>query len=120
MSQVVSMAPCVESASQSAPVPEFQGLFTSECLHLSTDSGFSNSLQAPTHPNNAVCSAPRFTGTNIAVASAGLAPHLLLGAKQKSPRPLLVQTTDVPQAHATRLAAVPSVLLQVGTALQRL
>ena len=72
-----SMAPCVEPASQSAPVPDVQGPLL-QCEVSWPE--FCTSLHAPTHPNSAVCSALRSAGAKIAKASAVLLPHLLLGA----------------------------------------
>ena len=70
-----SMAPCVEPASQFAPVPDVHGpplqyeMSVPESCKL---------LHAPTHPNSAVCSALRSAGAKIVTAV--LVSHWLKGA----------------------------------------
>ena len=55
-----SMAPCVEPASQPAPVPDSQGpLFEEEQYELSVPALLKRPPHAPTPPNSAVCSALR-------------------------------------------------------------
>ena len=60
-----SMAPCVEPASQFAPVPDVQGPLMQ--FEASVPE-FATLLHAPTHPNSAVCSALRLAGIKTARA----------------------------------------------------
>ena len=57
-----SMAPCVEPASQSAPVPDSQGPFFEEWQYISSPDPLKLPPHAPTHPNSAACSALRSAG----------------------------------------------------------
>ena len=70
-----SMAPCVEPASQSAPVPDVQG---PPLQYEVSWPEFCTSLHAPTHPNSAVCSALRSAGAKTVTAV--LVSHWLKGA----------------------------------------
>ena len=62
-----SMAPCVEPASQPAPVPDFQGPLSSQGQYVSSPYPCTL-LHAPTHPNTAVCSALRSAGAKMQAA----------------------------------------------------
>ena len=57
-----SMAPCVEPASQSAPVPDAQPAFMPLQQYVVSPDPSNAPLHAPTHPNSAVCSALRSAG----------------------------------------------------------
>ena len=61
-----SMAPCVEPALQSAPVPDVQGESPITAAQYVVSHDPRMSLHAPTHPNTAVCSALRSAGANTA------------------------------------------------------
>ena len=112
------MAPCVEPASQPAPVPDSQGpLFEEEQNELSVPALLKLPPHAPTHPNSAVCSALRSAGQNLD-KSYVLLPHRFWEASQKSPVVAASQSV-VPHAQLDGLIAVPSVVAQVGTVLQR-
>ena len=73
-----SMAPCVDTASQPAPVPDSQGPWSTQWQYVSSPDP-RTSPHAPTHSNSAVCSSPRSAGAKTAKASAVLLPHRLLG-----------------------------------------
>ena len=70
-----SMAPCVEPASQSAPVPDPQAPFLPVKQYVSSPDPSNAAPHAPTHPNSAVCSAPRSAGAITSV----LVSHWLKG-----------------------------------------
>ena len=106
------MAPCAETALQSAPVPVLQQFVpVQERLHFDP---LKLPGHAPTHPNSAVCSALRSAGQNLD-KSYVLIPHRIWEASQKSPV-VVVQSME-PQAQPPGMLfpSEPSVTVQVGT-----
>ena len=71
------MAPCVEPASQPAPVPDSHGPFLEEEQYVLSPDPLKLPPHAPTHPNSTVCSALRSAGAKTATAV--LVSHWLKG-----------------------------------------
>ena len=88
-----SMAPCVEPASQPAPVPDFQGWAVHMSQYVSSPDP-RTSLHAPTHPNSAVCSALR------SAKAAASAP----GSSSKSPPHAMTSSTAWASSAAAAVA----------------
>ena len=105
-----SMAPCVETVLQFAPVPDSQGPSFEEWQYVPSPDPLKLPPHAPTHPNSAVCNALRSAGPNLDKSYA-LIPHRFSEASQKSPVVAASQSA-VPHAQLAGLDAVPSVMVQ--------
>ena len=96
-----SMAPCVEPASQSAPVPDPQAPFLPVKQYVSSPDPDKLPGHSPTHPNSAVCSALRSAGTKMQAAVVPDVSCVNPAAEQDAAQLVAPGGENVPAAHAS-------------------